>query len=507
MALTPKKKKDFITLGILGAVVIALIVAVVLITGWQAKKAEEDSANGSEDSGISLWSYDISEIAKASVKVSDGEEVVICTNGTDEDGATVYAVENDDEFPLDQTKAENVFSLSALELKEKVFESHEDISQFGLAEPEVTAGIETTNGSKHTLYIGDKVPGKSSYYAMVEGDPAVYTVSTSSRNSLAYTIGDLMEIDTPPSITLDTIRRVLIASEEFGSFELFYDSNPDQAISGMIVNIWFMGAPFKTIYEASSDAVQTFLENYTTFTIAEAVDYREENLSKYGLGEDEGDILFISYVTPITTTEGETEYLENYYALYIGNKTEDGEYYYVKQNDSNNVYLMSVSNVDKLLDVDAESLISKYINMVYISTLSKLTVTKADKTHVVEFEYGTEVDDEGNEKRVNSAYTVDGKKFVVGEHEEEISAFKKIYQAIIGVQGDKLIKEELEYNKKDVIFSVLYERVSEDYKELLIEYLPYNDSYYAVRINGDFMFLADCRDVDTMMETVMSYEP
>ena len=92
MALTAKKKKDFITLGILGVVVIALIVAVVLITGWQAKKADEDSANASEDSGINLWSYDISEIAKASVKVNGDEEVVICTNGTDADGATVYAV-------------------------------------------------------------------------------------------------------------------------------------------------------------------------------------------------------------------------------------------------------------------------------------------------------------------------------------------------------------------------------------------------------------------------------
>lgn len=507
MALTPKKKKDFITLAILGVIVIALIVSVVLITGWQAKKAEEDGADASETSGISLWSYDISEVIKASVKVGSGEEVVICTNGTDEDGATVYAVENEAEFPLDQTKAESIFGMAALELTEKVFESHEDISQFGLAEPEVVTGIETTGGNKHTLYIGDKVPGKSSYYAMVEGDPAVYTVSTSSRNSFAYTIGDLMEIDTPPAITLDTIRRVLIASEEFGSFELFYDSDPDQAISGMIVNLWFIGSPFKTIYEASSDEVQTFLQNYTTFTIAEAVDYREANLPKYGLGEGEGDILFISYVTPITTAEGETEYIENYYALYVGDKTEDGEYYYVKQNDSNNVYLMSVSSVDKMLDVDAETLVSKYINMVYISTLSKLTVNKADKTHVVEFEYATEVDDEGNEKQVNSAYTVDGKKFVVGEHENEIAAFKKLYQAIIGVQGDKLIKEELEYNKKDVIFSVLYERTEKDYKELSVEYLPYNDSYYAVRINGEFLFLADCRDIDAMIATVEEYEP
>lgn len=507
MALTAKKKKDFITLGILGVVVIALIVAVVLITGWQAKKADEDSANASEDSGINLWSYDISEIAKASVKVNGDEEVVICTNGTDADGATVYAVENKPEFPLDQTKAESIFGMAALELTEKVFESHEDIAQFGLAVPEVTAAIETTGGSKHTVYIGDKVPGKSSYYVMVEGDPAVYTVSTSSRNSLCYTIGDLMEIDTPPAITLDTIRRIVIASEEFGAFELFYDSDPDQAISGMIVNLWFMGAPFKTVYEASSDEVQTFLQNYTSFTITEAVDYREENLPKYGLGEDEGDILFISYVTPITTAEGETEYLENYYALYIGNKTDDGEYYYVRQNDSNNVYLMSVSSIDAKLDVDAEALISKYINMVYISTLSKLTVTGADKTHVVEFEYKTEVDDEGKEKQVNSVYTINGKKFVAGENDTEISNFKKIYQAIIGVQGDKLIKEELEYNKKDVIFSILYERTSDAYKELLIEYLPYSESYYAVRINGDFLFLADCRDVDSMIKTVMAYEP
>ena len=40
-----------------------------------------------------------------------------------------------------------------------------------------------------------------------------------------------------------------------------------------------------------------------------------------------------------------------------------------------------------------------------------------------------------------------------------------------------------------------------------MEYFPYDNSYYAVRINGVVMYAVDKRDVDTIINGIKAYVP
>ena len=88
-----------------------------------------------------------------------------------------------------------------------------------------------------------------------------------------------------------------------------------------------------------------------------------------------------------------------------------------------------------MLDVDAFSLLDKYVLMPNIVDVDRIQAEVNGKTYDMEIKRTTEKDDEGKEKTV-STYFFNGK-------ESEEKAFKANYQAMIAAQYDSVIKDEI----------------------------------------------------------------
>ena len=70
----------------------------------------------------------------------------------------------------------------------------------GLDNVTKTVTAEDANGTTKTLKIGNVNEYTGDYYAMVDGDDAVYTIPESIVNYTNYTLDDLLQLDTVISV-------------------------------------------------------------------------------------------------------------------------------------------------------------------------------------------------------------------------------------------------------------------------------------------------------------------
>lgn len=88
-----------------------------------------------------------------------------------------WFLEEDRKFPLNQEYVEDmeetVLDLAALRL---VTEEPEDMGEFGLEEPKITANV-ISSGKETVLYLGDESPSDDQgYYCRLDDDKTIYEV-------------------------------------------------------------------------------------------------------------------------------------------------------------------------------------------------------------------------------------------------------------------------------------------------------------------------------------------
>ncbi len=108
-----------------------------------------------------------------------------------EDG---WRYEADPEFSVDTTVLEGIIEKAVALSSENKIEAVEDMSQYGLTEPEITISYQTAEGSK-TLYIGEFNSAVYVYYLTLEGSDTVYTVEGAFRGNFTKTLEDLESVE------------------------------------------------------------------------------------------------------------------------------------------------------------------------------------------------------------------------------------------------------------------------------------------------------------------------
>ena len=94
---------------------------------------------------------------------------------------------------------------ASLTAESLVDEKPTDLGQFGLQPPRAEGTGTFSDGSTHTLLLGDKTPGGGSYYMQVKGNPGVYTVFTANGERLHWTTNDLRSKAVTPALNYDEI--------------------------------------------------------------------------------------------------------------------------------------------------------------------------------------------------------------------------------------------------------------------------------------------------------------
>jgi len=84
-------------------------------------------------------------------------------------------------------------TLSSLSAERLVEERSGNLSQYGLAAPAFEAVVTEKDNKAHKLLLGDNTPTGNAVYAQLAGDPRVFTIASSVKNSINKTANDLRD--------------------------------------------------------------------------------------------------------------------------------------------------------------------------------------------------------------------------------------------------------------------------------------------------------------------------
>lgn len=491
MAAAKKKKKTLRLLLLL--LVVAALGAVYFLMDTGADEGIDELPTPTADATQSnLVLCDLS--AEDLVKVRFENDTFSATVIRKEDGTCYFEEEPD--FPINQTKANHVFDNLYKEC-ELLLESA-DLAEYGLTDPALRIIATDKNEKTFTLNVGSRVGtvSENKYYACFDNETTVYCVPATLFVPYSLEKTAWIRLETLPDLTTTNIVGIEITSEEFGNLALYHTGGIGDADANPNTANWRMEIPYSNLLGLSEEKVTETIERYTGTSFSDPVDYKTENFALYGL-ENPGTVISVLYETDSAFSD---EKLKQRTTLNIGDKTDDG-YYYVNLAGSSLVYTILESSVKKLAQVDADSLVEKRFALIHIHSVAELEVKMGDITHLYELEHEMVADDNGAETVQKSIITVDGKLLP-----EESTAFNSYYTNFLNPKANRVIPEDTAV-EGEPFFTLCYKRTDASYPDLYMEYFPFDDSNYAIRINGVVMYAVDKRAVDSLMQTINEYVP
>ncbi|HYL35891.1 MAG TPA: DUF4340 domain-containing protein [Bryobacteraceae bacterium] len=171
---------------LLAAAVILAALAVGLYLSNKQKSAE--AAKPPADTSPKILSLTDGDITKLSVKKKGGAETDL-----EKTSAGKWRMVSP-EYPADQDAVNQLATAAATVNSDRVVDDKaSDLKAYGLADPTLRVDITTKNGKAYKFRVGDDTPTNSGSYAMLEGDPRVFTVASYVKTGLDKTFNDLRD--------------------------------------------------------------------------------------------------------------------------------------------------------------------------------------------------------------------------------------------------------------------------------------------------------------------------
>lgn len=498
--MTKRKKKNLITM-------ISLLLVLVLMSGfyiWYINKDKLDREDIS-DTGSSqiIATMDPELIDKLHFK-NENADMTLVREGD------IWVSEADKDRPIKQNYVQNMINLlDEIKTDRVVNEKPEDLGQFGLSVPYAYIEATQSDGRTIALSIGNEVTGGQGYYARLEGNDAVFIVIAIYGTHLSYSDANMTQVEHGPNISSENIYHLEILQKDAEDFELIYDPDSLYHITSTPLLSWAILKPFEEVYAAEISKVSELLSNYSSFSFLTCEEYNAKDFSQYGLDDPKASI-FVEYrdqyeeqldkpeKDPNTDEELTTRVIEEdkSFKLYVGDLDEKGDYY-VRKDGDNAVYTMKASYVDKMLTLDAFSIISPFVNLYNIDTLNKIDIDIEGKPYSMEIKRERIINDEGEEE-IKSTYYHNG-----AITEEDI--FKDVYQAMIGAKIDSQLNKELSVSGLEPILTLVYHIEGYD-QPFTTVYYSYDDSFYLIDNGYPVRFLADKRKIDIIISAIEEFK-
>ncbi|HET8549251.1 MAG TPA: DUF4340 domain-containing protein, partial [Bryobacteraceae bacterium] len=172
--------------GLLIAVVVLAVLAGGVWWSQRVKSAEADKP--SPTAAPKLITMSEADAQRVEIGKRDAETTVLeKQNGKWRITAPVALAADDD------TATSVVSGMTGLNWDQLVEEKPADLGQFGLDKPAVRVTLAGKGSAAKTLLIGDETPTAGSFYAKLDGDPRVFTISSYTKGNLDKTARDLRD--------------------------------------------------------------------------------------------------------------------------------------------------------------------------------------------------------------------------------------------------------------------------------------------------------------------------
>ena len=464
--MTAKKKKK--GKGLLFAVLILIVLLVLyFVIDLQQKKSDQEAETEETEESSLPVSVTEDEISKVTVKNGDVTMTYVKNDDT-------WTYEEDPDFPLDESAVNTKMNRLTTLTVDRVLESPEDLSEYGLDKPQQEVTVLKTDGTTFTLYIGNQNSSNNDFYVKVDDGADVYTMPSSSVNAFNMQPYDVAKTDSFPTLESTNIRDIKVEKED-GTVEFSSDESGTS---------WSVKDQDGNEETAGATAASDLTNAVSSLTYKKFIDYKGDDLAQYGLDKPTETVTIVTEETEAETeeeteaetaevaeaatetemvseskstsetetgseettteavsetateaateTESETETeepktIEVTTTLLIGNTNDDGDYY-VKLADNNGVYTMSESTLEKLLNVDVLDYVSMYLNDVPMTNMKSLEVTYQGETKTltveseeapVETEASTEEETEADTIKISAGALDDAETETESESEAE----------------------------------------------------------------------------------------
>jgi len=289
------------------------------------------------------------------------------------ENAWVYL--QDPDFQVDQNKFKSFISDLDYLTAERSFQPSESLSSYGFDSPSCSLTATDKEGKTFTLLVGDKAEGGSTknYYAMEKDGKLVHTISSTFVKYLQYSLYDLAELETFPSLSEENITSIRLVSQdktivvekddstqnavEEESAENSDQESKEKAVK-YVLSVMKEGKTIKKLTitpEAASNDDKTspegllsnLLQRLSWLSFEKSIEYKpdQQALAEYGIIEP-AIILTVNYLD-----EKDDKSVNAAFTLTIGSSNQEGDAYYAVKDNSLMVNLISSRTVNVLSDM------------------------------------------------------------------------------------------------------------------------------------------------------------
>jgi hypothetical protein len=192
-----------------GLAIAAFVLAVLTwFLYWSERhKPADETSKLSADTPPAILKVDQNSIAKLELKKKDADPVVLTKSGSGD-----WQITAPKSFRADQSAVTGIVStVSSLNSERVVEDKASNLQNFGLEQPALEVDL-TAKDKTQKLLLGADTPAGGAVYAMLSGDPRLFTVSSYTKTSLDKSLNDLRDkrllpVDADKVSQIDVLRK------------------------------------------------------------------------------------------------------------------------------------------------------------------------------------------------------------------------------------------------------------------------------------------------------------
>ena len=211
-----KQKKQTITILVLLLLLILLGGAYLFAGNYQKSKEKKES---SATKSVSLYKFKENDITKLHYKNSNANITFVKEKNT-------WKLENDRDFPVDQSKVKTMVSdMAAVTASRQITKDCNDLSEYALDSPSLVIELTDKNGKTESISYGLESAAAEGCYAYTgDNTKEVYVVPSNVTDDFSYTQAQLMTLPDTPDISAQYVTSYEVDKKKGTNFLATYDN-------------------------------------------------------------------------------------------------------------------------------------------------------------------------------------------------------------------------------------------------------------------------------------------